>query len=111
MIMKVTVGNLVAALKKAGFKVKDKETTEGAYKTWLELRKVEKGKSYFVETMDAARNALTPFGIRFYDNDGCGFRGRGWELEYQNEWEYRGIFLAIYKGRPREVEYAHGIDC
>jgi len=101
-----TFTQLLKDLKKAGFKVVSKETTEGAYKAWLEHKTLL--PTDWAGYMHTANKALRPFVTKFTMEE---IWGPGFVIEYQDEIEYKNLFLAFYRKRPRGKEYQMGIDC
>lgn len=102
-----TFTQILKDLRKAGFKVVSKETTPGAHKAWLDHKTIK--DTDWAGFMHAANKALRPFIISFTMEE---IVGQNFRIEYQDELEYRNLFLAYYpKSRPRSLEYRMGIDC
>jgi hypothetical protein len=95
----MTYTQIISALRKAGFRVQGKETTDGARKAWLAMT-VALTRSECLDRAEKAVGAL---------------HGVGYRIEYQEAEEYGydspALFVAVTKGRPRGMEYRMGIDC
>lgn len=100
----MTYTEIISSLKKAGFRLKEKETTAGAKKAWLDAPVQSKS-----ECMQAALKAL-PVPASLSDDE-REIHGRGFECEFQTYSGKACLFIAVYQKGRRGLEYEMGIDC
>lgn len=102
----MTYSQILTALRRAGFRVTDKETTPGAKKAWLDP------PSYLRERAACMAAVALALPCTIYPNDGFQCRGNGFEAEFQTYPE-KGpcLFVAVYQKTRRGLAYEMGVDC
>lgn len=103
---------IIEKLVKAGWRVDETETTEGARKWWLEPKDPQRQVRSSIETVIAAFPAGTFYSQHTaYNGIEEELFADGFRITVHNCEIIGQVFVAVYAGRPRGAEYGAGVDC